>query len=117
MKLLIIGDIASQFIENFSLSLKDYDNLIEIDIVNPTSINDVKYKEGRPYKKIYSYQPLNPVIAKIPKLRGILTNRKINKIIGWLNQDHRNKHHAKADWQFTTANARVKLKRLYPQFE
>jgi hypothetical protein len=28
-----------------------------------------------------------------------------------------NKHHAKADWQFTTANARVKLKRLYPQFE
>lgn len=26
----------------------------------------------------------------------------------------RNKHHAKADWQFTTADARVKLKRLYP---
>jgi len=25
-------------------------------------------------------------------------------------------HHAKADWQFTTADARVKLKRLYPQF-
>ena len=32
-------------------------------------------------------------------------------------QDNRNKHHAKADWQFTTADARVKLKRLYPQFE
>ena len=31
-------------------------------------------------------------------------------------QDHRNKHHAKANWQFKTANARVKLKRLYPQF-
>src|SRR5271154_4381814 len=31
-------------------------------------------------------------------------------------QDHRNKHHAKADWQFKTADARVKLKRLYPQF-
>ena len=30
---------------------------------------------------------------------------------------HRNKHHAKADWQFTTLNARVRLKRLYPQFE
>ena len=27
---------------------------------------------------------------------------------------NRNKHHAKADWQFTTADARVKLKRLYP---
>src|SRR5712671_3584521 len=31
-------------------------------------------------------------------------------------QHHRNKHHAKADWQFKTADARVKLKRLYPQF-
>ena len=26
----------------------------------------------------------------------------------------RNKYHAKADWQFTTADARVKLKSLYP---
>jgi DDE superfamily endonuclease/Homeodomain-like domain len=32
-------------------------------------------------------------------------------------QDHRNKHHAKANWRFTTTDARVKLKRLYPQFE
>jgi hypothetical protein len=32
-------------------------------------------------------------------------------------QDHRNKHHATANWQFTTADARVKLNRLYPQFE
>jgi hypothetical protein len=32
-------------------------------------------------------------------------------------QDDRNKHHAKATWQFKTADARVKLKRLYPQFE
>ena len=32
-------------------------------------------------------------------------------------EKNRNKHHAKADWQFTTANARVRLKRLYPQFE
>src|SRR5207237_1596618 len=37
------------------------------------------------------------------------------EVTAW--QDYRNKHHAKADWQFTTANARVKLKRLYPQFE
>ena len=37
------------------------------------------------------------------------------EVAAW--QDHRNKRHAKADWQFTTANARVKLKRLYPQFE
>ncbi len=26
----------------------------------------------------------------------------------------RNKHHAKADWQFTTEKARIKLKQLYP---
>ena len=38
-----------------------------------------------------------------------------HEVTAW--QDHRNKHHAKADWQFTTANTRVKLKRLYPQFE
>ena len=36
----------------------------------------------------------------------------IEEVAAW--QDSRNKHHAKADWQFTTADARVKLKRLYP---
>src|SRR5271169_6297377 len=36
------------------------------------------------------------------------------EVAAW--QAHRNKHHAKADWQFTTNDARVKLKRLYPQF-
>lgn len=36
----------------------------------------------------------------------------IKEIAAW--QKHRNKHHAKADWQFTTTNARIKLKRLYP---
>jgi hypothetical protein len=29
-------------------------------------------------------------------------------------QHARNKRNAKADWHFTTADARVKLKRLYP---
>jgi len=37
------------------------------------------------------------------------------EVAAW--QDHRNKRHAKADWQFTTANAASKLKGLYPQFE
>ena len=37
------------------------------------------------------------------------------EVTAW--ESHRNKRHAKADWQFTTENARVKLKRLYPQFE
>jgi uncharacterized small protein (DUF1192 family) len=34
------------------------------------------------------------------------------EVAAW--EDNRNKKHAKADWQFTTADARVKLKRLYP---
>jgi hypothetical protein len=38
----------------------------------------------------------------------------IKEVAAW--QDNRNKHHAKADWQFKTDDARVKLKRLYPQF-
>ena len=29
-------------------------------------------------------------------------------------EDDRNKHHAKADWQFTAADARIRVKRLYP---
>ena len=39
----------------------------------------------------------------------------IEEVAAW--EEHRNKHHAKADWQFTTDDARVKLKKLYPQFE
>ena len=39
----------------------------------------------------------------------------IEEVAAW--ETHRNKHHAKADWQFTTDDARVKLKKLYPQFE
>jgi len=31
-------------------------------------------------------------------------------------QKHRNKKNAKINWQFTTADARIKLKRLYPSF-
>jgi DDE superfamily endonuclease len=34
------------------------------------------------------------------------------EVAAW--QDSRNNKHAKADWQFTTADARIKLKRLYP---
>jgi hypothetical protein len=36
------------------------------------------------------------------------------EVAAW--QAHRNCHHAKANWQFKTDDARVKLKRLYPQF-
>ena len=45
-----------------------------------------------------------------------IADKKIlaHEVTAW--QNHRNKHHAKANWQFKTADARVKLKRLYPQF-
>jgi len=36
----------------------------------------------------------------------------IEEVAAW--QDSRNKKHTQADWHFTTADARVKLKRLYP---
>jgi hypothetical protein len=36
----------------------------------------------------------------------------IAEVAAW--EAHRNNKHTKADWQFTTADARVKLKRLYP---
>jgi len=57
---------------------------------------------------------------------GVLTSQCLDRridnqktlaeqVCAW--QNHRNIRHAKANWQFTTADARVKLKRLYPQFE
>ena len=36
----------------------------------------------------------------------------IEEVAAW--EADRNKNHTKAHWQFTTANARVKLNRLYP---
>jgi hypothetical protein len=45
-----------------------------------------------------------------------ISDQKISskEIAAW--QKDRNKHHAKADRQFTTDDARVKLKHLYPTF-
>jgi hypothetical protein len=39
----------------------------------------------------------------------------IDEIAAWENDG--NAHHAKANWQFTTPNERIKLKHLYLQFE
>jgi hypothetical protein len=36
----------------------------------------------------------------------------VEEVAAW--EDSRNKNHVKADWHFTAADARVKLKRLYP---
>ena len=42
-------------------------------------------------------------------------NTLTSEVAAW--QESRNKLKTKADWQFTTADARIKLKRLYPQFD
>ena len=45
--------------------------------------------------------------------RGIADKQTLTtEVAAW--QARRNNTHANADWQFTTADARTKLKRLYP---
>jgi len=56
---------------------------------------------------VLAAQCLDRRIADKPKL--------IEEIAAW--QAYRNKHHTKAQWHFTTNDARIKLSRLYPQFE
>ncbi len=57
--------------------------------------------------------------AELSVLSGQCLDRRIpdkqtliDEVAAWEND--RNTNHTKADWQFTTADARVKLKRLYP---
>lgn len=57
--------------------------------------------------------------SELSVLSGQCLDRRIpdkptltEEVAAW--EHERNKHHAKADWQFTTADARIKLKRLYP---
>jgi hypothetical protein len=37
------------------------------------------------------------------------------EVLAW--QEHRNNKECKINWQFTTKDARIKLKRLYPSFD
>jgi DDE superfamily endonuclease len=62
---------------------------------------------------------LNIAESELSVLSGQCLDRRIpdkqtltEEVAAW--EDSRNKKHVKADWQFTTADARVKLKRLYP---
>ena len=47
---------------------------------------------------------------RIPEKRML-----IKEVAAW--EKFRNKHHAKADWRFTTDDARVKLRKFYPHFQ
>ncbi len=62
---------------------------------------------------------LNMAEIELNVLNGQCLNRRIDNIetvkqevAAW--QEHRNNLNAKINWQFTTENSRIKLKRLYP---
>jgi hypothetical protein len=62
---------------------------------------------------------LNMAEAELAVLSGQCLDRRIpdraaleREVEAWTR--HRNTHNAKADWRFTTADARIKLKSLYP---
>jgi len=62
---------------------------------------------------------LNMAEIELNVINGQCLNRRIDNIEevneeakAW--QDYRNKQNAVIDWQFTTVDARIKLKRLYP---
>ena len=70
-----------------------------------------------PHPKYSSW--LNKAESELSVLSGQCLDRRIpnkltlvEEVAAW--EHSRNKKHVKADWHFTTADARVKLKRLYP---
>ena len=74
------------------------------------------------YKHLQARQ-LKPDLAEseLSVLSGQCLDRRIadkqtlaEEIAAW--EASCNKNYTKADWQFTTTDARVKLKRLYPSF-
>jgi len=65
---------------------------------------------------------LNMAEIALSALTGQCLDRRIPDIETWRNETRawekrRNACHKGVDWQFTTQNARIKLKRLYPQIQ
>ena len=63
--------------------------------------------------------PASMAESELSVLSGQCLDRRIpdkptlvEEVAAW--EDSRNKKHVKTDWHFTTADARVRLKRLYP---
>jgi len=57
--------------------------------------------------RILNSQCLNRHIATIEEIK--------QEVKAW--QEHRNNKNSKINWQFSTADARIKLRRLYPSFD
>ena len=64
----------------------------------------------------WHYTPKHGSWLNLASELGVLTSQYkqilIDEIVAW--EHDRNANHTKADWQFTTKNARIKLKHLYP---
>jgi hypothetical protein len=65
---------------------------------------------------------LNTAETELSVLSGQCLDRRIDEVAGlryevraW--ESHRNRTEAKVRWRFTTADARIKLEKLYPVFE
>ena len=65
---------------------------------------------------------LNMAEIELNVLTGQCLNRRISQLLeiktevaAW--QNHRNNRNAKINWQFTTKDARIKLRRLYPTLD
>ena len=76
----------------------------------------------RPSTEAGSTWPLDMAEAELAVLSTQCLDRRIpdkkvliEEVASW--QERRNTHQTKANWQFTTVDARVKLARLYPQFQ
>ncbi len=124
----------ASFIEDIA---KEYENADKITLVmdnlnthKPGSLYEVYPPEKA--KKLWDrfqfvYTPkhgswLNMAEIELNVLIGQCLNRRIDKMStvikeckAW--QEHRNNMNAKINWQFTTGNARIKLKRLYPTLQ
>src|SRR5437868_1628884 len=74
MRLLIIGQIVSQYVNNFAIALREFRNDISIDIINdyPIPNKQLIHASKGIYDRVFNEQPLFGFIEKIPKLRGLI---------------------------------------------
>jgi hypothetical protein len=104
LKIAIFRDVGTQF-------SKKTHRLIMIEIRNSTPSYDRKpYLSHCLKRRVF-------VIVKPSyglRLRQVMPEVTKTELAAW--QQERNQEHAKVKWQFTTADARIKLHHLYPQF-
>ncbi len=88
MKVLMIGNINSQFLSGFSRAITQFDSELTIDVFSSEPIKREENENQWPwYSKVYSFAPLSPLVAHIPKLRGVIFMRKLKNAIENLNRD------------------------------